>query len=201
MTLKPTLFDLQASVQDRSAFIQLDDYYTLSSAFLNLLAETQPTRIISPNDPRYIFYQYGELHSHKITRPLNSHLFIETVEEFQIAFERFVSFLSDLRRLGQAVISTTAVQTYLKTNEINKIVYTCQQIVGSIGDSFTNPNQSRKRIGQLFENMVKLIINEIGFKCESRTILVPIPGYPDHKMSYELDLVFSKRGAIVASES
>jgi hypothetical protein len=34
-----TLFDLQASVQDRAAFTQLADYYTLSQAFLQLLPE------------------------------------------------------------------------------------------------------------------------------------------------------------------
>jgi hypothetical protein len=201
MTSQATLFDLQASVQDKFAFGQLEDYQKLSYAFLNLLSETQPTRIISPNDHRYIFYQYDEEYGHKITRPLNSDLFIETADDFQIVFERFMSFLGDLRRFGQASTLTSSVQKYLKTNEVNKIVYTCQQIVGSIGDSFENPNQSRKRIGQLFENLVKLIIKEIGFTCESRTISVPIPGSPHYKMSYELDLVFSREGAIIASES
>ncbi len=196
-----TLFDLQASVQDRAAFTQLADYYTLSQAFLQLLPEIQPTRIVAPNDPRYIFYQYGETYGYKITRPLNSDLFIETADTFHIAFERFISFLNDLSHSGQAATETVAARQYLSTNEINKVVYTCQQIIGSIGDSFTSPNQSRKRIGQLFENLVKLIIQELGFSCESRTISVPIPGSPDYTMSYELDLVFSKKGAIVTAES
>jgi hypothetical protein len=128
-------------------------------------------------------------------------LFIETAVDFQIAFERFMPFLADLQRLGPTASSPQSSQAYLESNEINKIVYTCQQVVGSIGDSFDNPNQSRKRIGQLFENLVKLIIKEMGFTCESQTISVPIPGSPDYKMSYELDLVFSREGAIIASES
>lgn len=201
MTAEMTLFDLQASVQDKTAFSQFQDYYTLSHAFLNLTAQTQPTRIVSPNDHRYIFFQYGDAHGHKITRPLNSDLFIESPDDFQLAFTRFISLLADLKKYGQEAASKPSIQKYFASNEINKVVYTAQQSIGSIGDSFDNPNQSRKRIGQLFENLIKLIIKEIGFTCESRTITVPIPGSPDYTMSYELDLVFSKEGAIIASES
>jgi len=201
MTVSVTLPDLQASVQDKTAFAQLEDYHTISDAFLTLLAETQPTRIIAPNDHRYIFYQYGAAYGHKITRPLNSDLFLEKANDFQAAFERLLSFLGDLKQMGPAITAKASVQNYLQTNEINKTVYTAQQIIGSIGDSFDNPNQSRKRIGMLFENLVKLLIKEIGFTCESRTISVPIPDSPDYTMSYELDLVFSKESAIIASET
>jgi hypothetical protein len=201
MTTAPSLLELQASVQDRTAFKRLADYYYIADAFLQWLAATNPTRITSPNDHRYVFYQYDASHAYKITRPLNADLFIQEVDEFQIAFTRFMSFLEDLRRYGVAINDRLVTQTYLTTNEVNKIVYTMQQCVGSIGDSFPNPNQSRKRIGQLFENLVKLLIVEIGFTCESRTISVPIPISPEHKMTYELDLVFSQKGAILASES
>jgi hypothetical protein len=87
------------------------------------------------------------------------------------------------------------------SKEINKVVYTVQQAIGSIGDSFDNPNQYRKRIGQLFENLVKLVIQEVGLECKPRTINIPIPDYPGYEMSYELDLVFSRDKAIIASET
>ncbi|MCP4359888.1 MAG: hypothetical protein GY796_17920 [Chloroflexi bacterium] len=57
MTKPPVLFDLQASIQEKTAFVQFEDYHTISHTFLDFLAATQPTRIISPNDHRYIFYQ------------------------------------------------------------------------------------------------------------------------------------------------
>ncbi len=196
-----TLFDLQLSVQDVTAFRQIEDYFTIAYAFLQLLNETKPTRIVAPNDPRYVFYQYDEIHSHRITRPLNSDLFIEAPNDFRFAFERFLLLLADLKKYGEDTKDMPAVQKYLATNEINQVVYTAQQSIGSIGDSFANPNQSRKRIGQLFENLIKLIVKEIGFACDSRTIFVPIPGSPDYTMSYELDLVFSKEGAIITSEN
>jgi hypothetical protein len=198
---KIALADLQASVRDRSAFGELGHYFTLCHTFLALIEETQPTRIISPTHHNYVFYQYDESYGHRITRPLNINLFLESADDFKIAFERFITFLTDLKKFQKAIIDQDAKRGYLDSNEINQVVYTIQQSVGSVGDSFDNPNQSRKRVGQLFENLVKLIIQEVGLECESRRVTVPIPGSPGYAMSYDLALVFSRDKAIVASET
>ena len=68
---------------------------------------------------------------------------------------------------GAAVAGRKASREYIASQEINRVVYTAQQAVGSIGDSFDNPNQSRKRVGQLFETLVKLIIQEVGLICSA----------------------------------
>lgn len=196
-----TLADLQASVIDSSAFGELMHYFTLSHTFLNFLQIMQPTRIISPTHHNYVFYQFDETYSHRITRPLNTNLFLESPDNFKVAFERFLTFLTDLKSSQAALIDQAAYQSYLDSNEINKVVYTIQQSIGSIGDSFNNPNQSRKRIGQLFERLIKLIIQAVGLECEPRTISLPIPGHPGYEMSYELDLVFSQSKVIIASET
>lgn len=196
-----TLWELQASVQDRSAFTALDDYSRLCEAFLEFIRNAQPTRIISPTHNNYIFYQYGQEHRYKITRPLNTNLFIESPEMFKAAFERFVLFLADLKRYQENTRDQKGAHSYVASGEINRVVYTAQQAAGSIGDSFDNPNQSRKRVGQLFETLVKLILQEMGLECEPRTISIPIPDYPGYEMSYELDLVFSRNQAIVAAET
>jgi hypothetical protein len=196
-----TLTDLQASIRDRSAFGTLSNYHILCETFLAHVQATRPTRIVSPAYPNYIFYQYGEAYSHRITRPLNNNLFIESVVDFKAAFERFVVFLADLRRHKESTIDRQGGQSYVESREINKVVYTIQQAIGCIGDSFDNPNQSRKRVGQLFETLIKLIIQEVGLECEPRTINIPIPGHPGNKMSYELDFVFSRNQAIVTAET
>jgi len=98
-----TLADLQVSVQDKSAFGTMADYFTLCCAFLELVQRIQPTRIVSPSHHNYIFFQYDETHSHRITRPLNVDLFIELDSDFKAAFERFVVFLADLKRYQEAV--------------------------------------------------------------------------------------------------
>jgi len=196
-----TLADLQESVQDRSAFRTLADYLTIGRTFLAFVKKTRLTRIISPSHPNYVFYQYGEDYGHKITRPVNIDLFIESTTDFKRAFERFVVFLNDLEQYREAATNRKGNRQYVASKEINKVVYTVQQAIGSIGDSFNNPNQSRKRTGQLFETLVKLIIQEAGLECESRTINIPVPDYPGYVMSYELDLVFSRNKAIIASET
>lgn len=196
-----TLVDLQASVRDTSAFNRLEDYYQLCKNFLELMQKIRPTRIISPTHNNYVFYQYGKDYGYRITRPLNTNLFIESESEFDAAFQRFILFLAELKRHQDTILDRESAREYVKTSEINRFVYTVQQSIGSIGDSFENPNQSRKRVGQLFEVLVKLIIQEVGLECEPRTIGIPIPGYPGYEMSYELDLVFSRNKAIVAAET
>lgn len=94
-----TLFDLQVSVQDRMAFHTLADYAKLCASFLEFISRTQPTRIISPTHNNYIFYQYDEVYGYRITRPLNHDLLIESDTEFIVAFERFMTFLSDLKTM------------------------------------------------------------------------------------------------------
>lgn len=195
-----TLGDLQASVQDRTAFRALDDYLVLCDAFLQFVERTNATRIVSPTHSNYIFYQFGADYRHRVTRPLNTNLFIESSQLIRDEFNRFMSLLGDLRRYQDATAEIESFQQYIRTRAINAVVYTIQQAVGSIGDSFDNPNQSRKRVGQLFENLVKLIIQEVGLVCEPRTVNIPIPGYDGYTMSYELDLVFSRDQAIVTSE-
>lgn len=195
------LLDLQASVQDKLAFQTLADYAKLCEAFLEFVGRTQPTRIISPTHNNYIFYQYDDEYGYRVTRPLNIDLFFESVDDFRIAFDRFVALLGDLRKHQETAIERESVKRYIETGEINQVVYTVQQSAGSIGDSFDNPNQSRKRVGQLFETLVKLIIQEVGLECEPRTINIPIPGYPGYEMPYQLDLVFSRSKAIITAET
>lgn len=100
-----TLADLQVSLKDTSAFGELEHYFTLCHAFLTFIAESQPTRIVSPSQHNYIFYQYSQEYGHKITRPLNMNLFIELADEFKLAFERFITFLADLKGFQETVIN------------------------------------------------------------------------------------------------
>jgi hypothetical protein len=74
------LVGLQELVQDRAGLNTLGDYFNLCIAFLRHLETTKPTRIISPTNHGYIFFQYGETFSHRITRPLNSNLYYESAD-------------------------------------------------------------------------------------------------------------------------
>src|SRR5215472_16192177 len=85
------------------------------------------------SDASWLPDQYDETYDHKITRPLNVDLFIEKTQDFHSAFERFASFLDDLKKYQELAIGRPASIQYVKSKEINKIVYTMQQSIGSIG--------------------------------------------------------------------
>src|SRR5581483_4326096 len=202
MTDDSSLLELQRAVQNKASF-SLGDYFTICHDFLTFINATRPTRIVSPSrlNKHYIFYQYGSNYYDRITRPMNTHLLIESEAHFKIIFERFMGFLSELRLYQETSIARKGNRSYIETGEINKVIYTMQQAIGCVGDSFENANQARKRIGQLFETLIKLVIQEVGLVCEPRTITIPIPNYPGYNMSYELDMVFSRDKAIVTSET
>lgn len=196
-----SLRELQASIQNKEGYTKLSDYLAICQAFLSYIDEAKPTQIVSPKVPHYIFYQYGEEQNHNITRPLNSRLFISSATELLTAYGQFFDLLGDLRRFQDNAAGRPSIQAYMQSGEVNKVVYTIQQAIGCIGDSLASANQSRKRIGQLFESFIRLIIQEVGVTCEPRTVRIPIPDNPGYVMSYELDLVFSRNKAIIASET
>lgn len=196
-----SLLDLQSSVIDPNAFEKLEDYFLICQTLLELFESIRPTKIISPTDYKYMFYQYNEEYGYKVTRPINADLFIEAPRDFRAAFERFTSFLEDVRMYQDSSGQQQGLNQYCLTNEVNKVVYTIQQSIGCIGDSFENQNQSRKRIGQLFEIFIRIIIQQLGLDCESRSINIPIPGFDGYSMSYELDLVISRDKAMITAES
>jgi hypothetical protein len=195
-----TLRTLQKKVCDREAFKRIEEYEDVACRFLRFISKSQPTRIVSPSSHNFVFYQYGKTFGHHITRPLNTDLFIEDEQRFKRVLRVFHDILCAVKKAGAN--SEKVLKAYgFDPLDIDRIVYTIQQAVGSIGDSLPDPNQSRKRVGQIFEGLVRLIIQELGIRCDSRKINVPIPGHEGRFMSYELDLVLSRRGVIVASES
>lgn len=195
------LYKLQEIVKDTSALDSLQRYFDITVSSIELLADTRPTRIISPTDNKYIFFQFGKRFGHKITRPLNTEIFCEIRKAFSRDFNRFISLLVDLRKKESKAAQMPKYKKFLEAKGIERVIYTMQQSIGSIGDTFENPNQSRKRVGMLFEQLIMLLIKKVGIECERRRIKLPLPGYPDYSMSYELDLVISRNKAIVTSET
>jgi len=190
---------LQDQLRDPKGFADLGSYYRFADSFLKLAGREIRARIVSPTTPSYIFYQYGSAYENHITRPLNIDLFIEQPDEFQRHLKAFQDILEILRSArGDKAAAVTARK--LRVEELDRVVYTIQQTVGCVGDSLPNANQSRKRIGMLFEELVVRLIRELGVSCEPRTVNIPLPGMPERKMSYQLDLVFTRGQAIVAKE-
>ena len=197
-----TLDTLKTAVRDKTTW-SLADYYNICYNFLTFVNSKNLTRIVSPfrQNSHYIFYQYGSDVNNRITRPLNTNLFIESPVVFKDIFEKVMILLAELKLRHEDIYKQASNQSFLLSKPIDKIVYTIQQSIGCIGDAFEDPNQTQKRIGQLFETLIKLFIQEVGLVCEPRTITIPIPNYPGYTMSYELDVVFSRNELILNSST
>ena len=81
----------------------------------------------------------------------------------------------------------------------NKFIYTTQQSIGCALDALpsSKTNTSRKVNGDLFERLMQLIIQKIGFSIDSETLGVPLPN-SDEKMNYQNDIEIKVNGEIVA---
>ena len=196
-----TLEEMRSAVCDLKILGSFREYYDLAREYLLYLAVEKPTQIISPTNPNYRFFQYADRFGHKITRPLNFDLYESRARSFKANYDRFEDVLTVLRKQKRPLDLESRSGRFAAAGGIDSIVYTIQQSIGAIADSLEDSNQARKRVGQLFENLVKLILRDIGIECESRTVKLPIPDNPGRTMSYELDLVFSRDKAIVTAES
>jgi hypothetical protein len=190
--MKQDLQNLQWALTDVTSIKTLEDYFRTSIAFLEFLTDNAVELIQSPTHQHYSFYRYGPDFGSRLTRPLNRSLFIFDVDALRTAYSRFMNFLGDVLRLQDLALENSAVNAYLHEGEVGQVIYTLQQTLGCIGDSLPDSNQSRKRIGQLFEQLIALILRQVGLTCQSRKIQVPIPDFPGYFMSYELDMVFSR---------
>ncbi len=198
--MSPSLGTLQQLVQGLEGFNALSDYEAVAQQFLEVMASSKPTRIIAPNCPNYVFFQYGPENGHRITRPLNTDLFVENPRKFATLLGQFhtvIDVLGSTKGNRAAALKTRK----LTPTTVDAALYTIQQCLGSVADSLPESNQARKRAGQLFEGLVKLIIGGVGVACDGRVVKLPIPGHDPHTMSYELDMVISRDTAIVTSES
>lgn len=185
-----TLTPLREGLTDLAGFTDLDHYRLFGAALLEYLEAEQPTLIHAPNDLRYRFYQFGEEYRRAITRPLNFDLWIEGPDDLRAAFDRMLDALD-----SAATDGPTAVTSYRDSGEMRRVLYTSQQAVGCVADSLGNSNQSRKRVGQVFERLMLLLVRRAGLTCEPRTVVLPVPGLDGFTMKYELDSCSRGRGS------
>jgi hypothetical protein len=191
--------ELQERVQDTHRAWSFEDFAKFGIDFMEAIKEEKITTIVSPSDPKYVFYQFGSSYKYAISRPLNTDLFGTNptdLRESLSAFDGILNLIKDKREESEARIKLDGMDSDL----INSVIYTLQQSVGVIGDTLSNSNQSRKLIGQLFEKLVRETLSRVGIKTESRDISVQIPG-SSKRMKFQLDFVFTKNVAILTGET
>jgi len=166
-------------------FSCLERYRDFCFSYLEYIEQGLQARIVSQNENHYQFFQYGRDGKFNISRPINTNLFC-TSEKFH---EKLTNFDFVFDALKNRVIPDDKYRA-----DFVQVIYTLQQSIGATLDALPagKSNQARKRNGDLFENLIRLLIQEMGIDCVSHVVQIPVcdsEGNEILKMSYQHDLV------------
>ncbi|MEI7902117.1 MAG: hypothetical protein WCK89_17830 [bacterium] len=173
-------------------FSCLERYRDFCVSYLEYIEQGLQARIVSQNENHYQFFQYGRDGKFNISRPINTNLFC-TSERFQ---EKLAHFDFVFEALKNRVIPDDKYRA-----DFVQVIYTLQQSIGATLDALPagKSNQARKRNGDLFENLIRLLIQEMGIDCVSHVVQIPVcdsAGNEILKMSYQHDLVVKNNSEI-----
>ena len=174
--------EIAKAATDKTKFRNISDYLNFAKNFLEYTASKLQAVIISQNENHYRFFQYGKDGGYQITRPINSSLMYD-FEEFLRIEQSFIGLLGSARQLTNPN----------DKEKLNRTIYTLQMSIGSALDALPvgKSNTARKINGDLFENLIRLVISEIGVDCRAGVVQVPVNvrGREQFKMSYQHDLI------------
>ena len=187
--------DLARDITDSKTYKTIEQYLTLAQKYADFTAEDGNICIFhsqTPEEHHYVFYQYQDEAIHyKITRPLNSRMMIAAAN-FDSNKRIFLSLLSGLERMQCATIQ--------ERKSFNNMIYTIQQSIGATLDSLnTNANSARKINGNMFENLIRLLFQELGLDIRTTTQTLRLKdrnGEVIHTMKYQQDLALMQDGQL-----
>jgi hypothetical protein len=169
---------------DKGNFTDLNGYIQFCLTYLEYISKNLQAVIVSQNETYYNFYQYSKEGNYQITRPINSSL-MYNIESFSKVGKEFIKLLKFSKDIG--------VNDSGKRKILLNSVYTIQQSIGAALDGLPagKSNTARKLNGDLFENLIRLIIKEIGVDCHAGVVQVPvvIDGKALFNMNYQHDLI------------
>jgi hypothetical protein len=181
------LKQLVNKARDKNHFGDLNAYIRFCDEYLNYIRDHLQAIIVSQNENHYQFFQYKKEGNYQITRPINSNLMYDA-KDFARASKEFLKILQTIKTINRKDESVRAV--------LNNATYTIQQSIGSALDGLPagQSNTARKLNGDLFEQLIRLMIREMGIDCKSGVIQVPVivDGIAEFSMSYQHDLIIEK---------
>ena len=190
-----TLRQLVDFARHKENFQSLDAYLCFARRYLAFADNSDNLQavIVSQNEEQYRFYQYKKDGHFNITRPINSNL--------MLSGDRSDSLVSEFLNVMDGAPDIPAIDT-LQRQLICHATYTIQQCIGAALDALPagQSNTARKVNGDLFERLIRLLIQRLGVDCTSGTINVPVimDGVEEFRMSYQHDLIIKSGEAVKA---
>jgi len=173
--MKPLIEELQTPKKTLNEFSDLTQ---------RVLSHVENVITDHNNIKDFYIYSSSSAGTTKYTRPINRKLFRLNSLDFKEHFDIYMRILSDVRN-GKRDFDENAHFS------IDSVTYTIQQSIGMGLDLLVNPNSARKHMGNRFEELIRLIVSELGIA--NKKIVLKIPYSDDKKNTYscETDLVFS----------
>jgi hypothetical protein len=188
-----TLNQLLDHALNKKNFLTVEDYLEFPKHYLEFIKTNLQAVIVSRNENHYQFFQYKGDGTYNVTRPINSNL-LYSLEDFEALSGNFTKLLDCIRDTGLDSPENRVM--------VNRIIYSAQQSIGACLDALPakKSNTARKLNGDLFERLIKLIIERCGVNVTEGTIRVPVEinGKEAFKMNYQHDLILSKGETIKA---
>jgi len=185
--------ELTSFVTSKKHFVTLKEYRDFAIEFLDFLEQGLQATIICQNEHNYKFFQFREECDYNISRPVNEDLFVKRSE-----------FANDYRRFEKILATIKCKKSGSKADRtvFNSIVYTLQQCIAVALDALpaSSANQAKKINGDLFERLIRLLIQDVGVECDAGVLNVPIldeSGKQVHVMKFQHDLMGKKNGETV----
>ena len=178
--MKPLPKDLQTPKKS------LDDFYEVTKRVLGHLHDIVSERVTARD---YIILSSVVAGTSKYARPINNNLFIFDSSAFDTEYKKFLSVI------GKIKAKKAIIKKEYKT--IDSVAYTIQQAMGVGMDFLCNPNSSRKHVGNRFEELIRLIVTELGVKNDKVVFKIPYPSEQGEKLySCETDIILSPHNSV-----
>jgi len=185
------LKDIIDKATDKNNFSDLKSFIRFCNEYLTFAKDNLQAIIVSQNENNYRFFQYKKDGNFQITRPLNSNLMYDS-EPFSTNAKEFLKMLKHIKSANKADYNIRKI--------LNNTTYTIQQSIGAALDGLPagKSNTARKLNGDLFEQFIRLIINETGINCRSGVVQIPVMvnGEKAFDMSYQHDLIVGNQDNI-----
>lgn len=180
---------LLEQASNKNHFTKLSDYVDFSLRYTDYIRSGLQATIVSQNQTDYVFFQHGKSGNFNISRPINSTLLANKSQ-----IKRLLKLVARARDLDK----NECPERHL----IRAGIYTLQQCIGSCLDALPagQSNKARKINGDLFERLMRLLIQYCGIDATEGVLKIPIEveGEQTFSMSYQHDLILKNKDEISA---
>lgn len=162
--------------------VLLSDFKVLTNRVLNYSSDVISNKI---NYNGFTLSSSTVAGTEKKIRPINNNLYIFDETEFNKKYSEFVGLLKKLKS-GERGFSNDSYKI------VDSVIYTIQQTIGIGFDLLGESNSARKHVGNRFEELIRLVISELGISNKKLVLNIPYrSGKTFKNYRCEIDIVIS----------